>query len=140
MNFLYVLLLLLLLLLLCDVHLYYVFILSVSLSSESADDSDDVNDFRPGKQNVQSARVLLLSLLWGCEEEIVRKKLDRFPKKRRRGMSLFFSPLIDRACHVKFKNLSLCVSSVLLSFSSPLKFASKEALPPLYSLSLSLSF
>ena len=128
-------------LLLCDVHLYYVFILSVSLSSESADDSDDVNDhFRPGKQNVQSARVLLLSLLWGCEEEIVRKKLDRFPKKRRRGMSLFFSPLIDRACHVKFKNLSLCfVTSVLLSFSSPLKFASKEALPPLYSLSLSLS-
>ena len=46
----------LLLLLLCDVHLYYVFILSVSLSSESADDSDDVNDdFRPGRQNVQSA-------------------------------------------------------------------------------------
>lgn len=89
-----------LLLLLCDVHLYYVFILSVSLSSESADDSDDVNEFRPGKQNVQSARVLLLSLLWGCEEEIVRKKLDRFPKKRRRGMSLFFSPLIDRACPV----------------------------------------
>ena len=88
-------LLLLLLLLLCDVHLYYVFILSVSLSSESADDSDDVNDFRPGKQNVQSARVLLLSLLWGCEEEI-RKKLDRFPKKRRRVMSLFFSPLIDK--------------------------------------------
>jgi len=85
----------LLLLLLCDVHLYYVFILSVSLSSESADDSDDVNDFRPGKQNVQSARVLLLSLLWGCEEEI-RKKLDRFPKKRRRVMSLFFSPLIDK--------------------------------------------
>jgi hypothetical protein len=112
----------------------------VSLSSESADDSDDVNEFRPGKQNVQSARVLLLSLLWGCEEEIVRKKLDRFPKKRRRGMSLFFSPLIDRACHVKFKNLSLCfVTSVLLSFSSPLKFASKEALPPLYTLSLSLS-
>lgn len=55
----------------CDVHLYYVFILSVSLSSESADDSDDVNDFRPGKQNVQSARVLLLSLLWGCEEKIL---------------------------------------------------------------------
>ena len=69
----------------------------MSLSYESADDSDDVNEFRPGKQNVQSARVLLLSLLWGCEEEIVRKKLDRFPKKRRRvNMSLFFSPLIDK--------------------------------------------
>ena len=47
MNFLYV------LLLLCDVNLYYVFILSVYLSSESADDSDDVNDFRPGRQNVK---------------------------------------------------------------------------------------
>lgn len=43
-----------LLLLLCDVNLYYVFILSVSLSSESADDSDDVNDdFRPDRQNVK---------------------------------------------------------------------------------------
>lgn len=127
-------------LLLCDVHLYYVFILSVSLSSESADDSDDVNDhFRPGKQNVQSARVLLLSLLWGCEEEIVRKKLDRFPKKRRRGLSLFFSPLIDRACHVKFKNLSLCchVCYSLFLFASQicLKRSTSSSV-----LSLSLSF
>ena len=128
-------------LLLCDVHLYYVFILSVSLSSESADDSDDVNDFRPGKQNVQSARVLLLSLLWGCEEEIVRKKLDRFPKKRRRGMSLFFSPLIDRACHVKFKNLSLV--SFCLFFSLSLRLSNlpqkKHFLLCTLSLSLSLS-
>ena len=124
-----------LLLLLCDVHLYYVFILSVSLSSESADDSDDVNDFRPGKQNVQSARVLLLSLLWGCEEEI-RKKLDRFPKKRRRVMSLFFSPLIDRAV-VKFKNLSV-VTSVILSSSSHLP-QKKHFLLCTHSLSLFLN-
>jgi hypothetical protein len=129
-------------LLLCDVHLYYVFILSVSLSSESADDSDDVNDhFRPGKQNVQSARVLLLSLLWGCEEEIVRKKLDRFPKKRRRGLSLFFSPLIDRACHVKFKNLSLCchfVCSSLFLFASQICLK-RSTSSSVLSLSLSLS-
>jgi hypothetical protein len=113
----------------------------VSLSSESADDSDDVNEFRPGKQNVQSARVLLLSLLWGCEEEIVRKKLDRFPKKRRRGMSLFFSPLIDRACHVKFKNLSSLLSFCLF-FSLSLRLSNlpqkKHFL--LCTLSLSLSF
>ena len=129
----------LLLLLLCDVHLYYVFILSVSLSSESADDSDDVNDFRPGKQNVQSARVLLLSLLWGCEEEI-RKKLDRFPKKRRRVMSLFFSPLIDRACHVKFKNLSLCchVCYSLFLFASQICLK-RSTSSSVHSLSLSLS-
>ena len=113
----------------CDVHLYYVFNLSVSLSSESADDSDDVNEFRPGKQNVQSARVLLLSLLWGCEEEI-RKKLDRFPKKRRKSdESLFFA--FDR-------NSKISLLSRLL-FSLILSFASKEALPPLYTLSLSLS-
>ena len=128
-------------LLLCDVHLYYVFILSVSLSSESADDSDDVNDFRPGKQNVQSARVLLLSLLWGCEEEIVRKKLDRFPKKRRRGMSLFFSPLIDRACHVKFKNLSLSVlSRLFFSLSLRLSHLPQKKHFLLCTHSLSLSF
>jgi hypothetical protein len=128
MNFLYV--LLLLLLLLRDVHLYYVFILSVSLSSESADDSDDVNDFRPGRQNVKKReRVLLLSLLWGCEEEI-RKKLDRFPKKRRKSdESLFFA--FDR-------NSKISLLSRLL-FSLILSFASKEALPPLYTLSLSLS-
>ena len=126
-------------LLLCDVHLYYVFILSVSLSSESADDSDDVNDdFRPGKQNVQSARVLLLSLLWGCEEEI-RKKLDRFPKKRRRVMSLFFSPLIDRACHVKFKNLSLCLSRLFFSLSLRLSNLPQKKHFLLCTLSLSLS-
>lgn len=127
-------------LLLCDVHLYYVFILSVSLSSESADDSDDVNDhFRPGKQNVQSARVLLLSLLWGCEEEIVRKKLDRFPKKRRRGMSLFFSPLIDRAV-VKFKNLSLCCHSRLSLFLFASQICLKRSTSSsVLSLSLSLS-
>jgi hypothetical protein len=124
----------------CDVHLYYVFILSVSLSSESADDSDDVNDFRPGKQNVQSARVLLLSLLWGCEEEIVRKKLDRFPKKRRRGMSLFFSPLIDRACHVKFKNLSLCCHCLFFSLSLRLSNLPQKKHFLLCTLSLSLSF
>ena len=77
-------LLLLLLLLLRDVHLYYVFILSVSLSSESADDSDDVNDFRPGRQNVKKReRVLLLSLLWGCEEEI-RKKVRSLSQKEKK--------------------------------------------------------
>ena len=128
----------LLLLLLCDVHLYYVFILSVSLSSESADDSDDVNDFRPGKQNVQSARVLLLSLLWGCEEEI-RKKLDRFPKKRRRGMSLFFSPLIDPSlsCEIQ-KSLSL-LSRLLFSLSLRLSNLPQKKHFLLCTLSLSLS-
>ena len=130
---------LLLLLLLCDVHLYYVFILSVSLSSESADDSDDVNDFRPGKQNVQSARVLLLSLLWGCEEEI-RKKLDRFPKKRRRVMSsLFFA--FDRSslsCEIQ-KSLSL-LSRLLFSLSLRLSNLPQKKHFLLCTLSLSLSF
>ena len=126
----------------CDVHLYYVFILSVSLSSESADDSDDVNDFRPGKQNVQSARVLLLSLLWGCEEEIVRKKLDRFPKKRRRGMSLFFSPLIDRSslsCEIQ-KSLSLLSFCLFFSLSLRLSNLPQKKHFLLCTLSLSLSF
>ena len=114
MNFLYV--LLLLLLLLCDVHLYYVFILSVSLSSESADDSDDVKDFRPGRQNVKKrGRVLLLSLLWGCEEEI-RKKLDRFPKKRRKSdESLFFA--FDRNSKISLLSRLQEKSSIFVSSS-----------------------
>ena len=128
------------LLLLCDVHLYYVFILSVSLSSESADDSDDVNEFRPGKQNVQSARVLLLSLLWGCEEEIVRKKLDRFPKKRRRVMSsLFFA--FDRSslsCEIRI-SLSL-LSRLLFSLSLRLSNLPQKKHFLLCTHSLSLSF
>ena len=135
MNFLYV--LLLLLLLLCDVHLYYVFILSVSLSSESADDSDDVKDFRPGRQNVKKReRVLLLSLLWGCEEEI-RKKLDRFPKKRRKSDESLFYAFDRSSCGEIQKSLCYVTSVILSSSSSPLISLKRSTSSSVLSLSLS---